>query len=75
MASFKGWGLILSLLEKEEWLGSRHENSNRSPVLTKRKRNLNSEDTSFQSDSEPILIPQSLWLQKEKHTNKKKPEN
>lgn len=66
MANFKGWGLILSLLEKEGWLGSRHENSDRSPVLTKRKRNLNSEDTSFQSDSEPVLIPQSPWLQKEK---------
>ena len=26
MASFKGWGLILSLLEEEGWLGSRHEN-------------------------------------------------
>ena len=60
MASFKGWGLILSLLEKEGWLGSHHENSNRSPVLTKRKRNLNSEDTSFQSDSEPVLIPESM---------------
>ena len=73
MASFKGWGLILSLLEKEGWLGLNHKNSNRSPVLTKRKRNLNSEDTSFQSDSEPVLSPQSPWLQKEKQ--KKKPEN
>ena len=73
MASFKGWGLILSLLEKEGWLGLNHKNSKRSPVLTKRKRNLNSEDTSFQSDSEPVLSPQSPWLQKEKQ--KKKPEN
>ena len=70
MASFKGWGLILSLLEKEGWLGLNHKNSNRSPVLTKRKRNLNSEDTSFQSDSEPVLSPQSPWLQKEKQKKK-----
>lgn len=61
-------GLGPALLESEGTFGHGEENRNRSPVLTNRKRNLNSVDTLFQSSSGPALILPSplLWKKKKK---------
>lgn len=57
------------LLDGEGTFGCCEENRNRSPVLTNRKRNLNSVDTSFQRNSEPAPTLQSRLLQKKKMKN------